>query len=78
MEYCIREICNKRCSKVIKCGCQCLGLCGEVCPNVCRVEDHKTDKDVFEIFFGFEDEPDALFYQMNCPGKHVFEVGGLD
>lgn len=56
----------------------CLGLCGEKCPNICHDETHNTDKQPFDILFGYEEDQGALFYQLECPGNHVFETNGLD
>ena len=56
------------------CNHQCIGLCGENCPDKCRICDAA---EVTEIFFGTEDEPDARFVQLqDC--AHIFEVSGLD
>jgi hypothetical protein len=38
------EPCKERCNKKLKCGCECLGLCGEKCPNICNDMNHDTDK----------------------------------
>lgn len=49
-------------------------MCGEPCPKKCRVchEDEVT-----EIFFGTEDEEDAMFIELADCG-HVFEVEMMD
>ena len=73
-EKCNVEPCNKRCKKKMKCKHQCMGLCGERCPNVCKICDPKNE--CFEIFFGHEDEEDALFYMTEC--KHVIEYRDMD
>jgi hypothetical protein len=39
-----------------------MGLCGEVCPNICKDKEHVNDKAPFEILFGYEEDEDALFY----------------
>ncbi|XP_063429947.1 NFX1-type zinc finger-containing protein 1-like [Mytilus trossulus] len=71
---CKRPRCNHSCKKMLKCGHKCIGLCGELCPDVCRICNH--DK-VIEIFFGTEDDDDARFVQLqDC--RHFFEVSGLD
>ncbi|CAG2235642.1 NFX1-type zinc finger-containing protein 1 [Mytilus edulis] len=71
---CKRPRCNHSCKKMLKCGHKCIGLCGELCPVVCRICNH--DK-VLEIFFGTEDDDDARFVQLqDC--CHFFEVSGLD
>ncbi|XP_056405645.1 NFX1-type zinc finger-containing protein 1 [Hyla sarda] len=73
-EPCDRPPCNVPCPKVLKCGHPCIGLCGEPCPKKCR-ECHKDE--VNEIFFGFEDENDARFVQLEDCG-HIFETSGMD
>ena len=73
-EMCDRRRCNSPCTKRLKCGHSCIGLCGEKCPTLCRICDAAA---VTEIFFGEEDEPNARFIQLeDCP--HIFEVLGLD
>jgi hypothetical protein len=72
--FCKRPRCDEPCKKHLKCGHRCIGLCGEPCPNVCRVCNKEI---VQEILFGTEDESDARFVQMqDC--KHFFEVSGID
>lgn len=59
---------------MLPCGHPCAGLCGEPCPKKCLVCDHE---ELTQIFFGFEDDPDARFVQLEDCG-HVFESQGLD
>jgi len=73
-EMCSRRRCNKPCTKRLKCGHPCIGLCGESCPSYCRI---CNPAEVTEIFFGSEDEDDARFIQLEDCG-HIFEVSGLD
>lgn len=63
------------CSKMLQCGHPCIGLCGDNCPNKCRVCN--PDDITFEIFFGSEDNPDAYFIQLEDCG-HIFESTGMD
>ena len=73
-ERCNRPPCNEPCKKQLKCGHPCIGLCGEECPDKCRICDRD---EVCEIFFGTEDEEDARFIQLEeC--KHLLEVEGCD
>ncbi|KAF4079021.1 hypothetical protein AMELA_G00188300 [Ameiurus melas] len=73
-EPCDRPPCLKKCDKVLPCGHPCIGLCGDPCPNKCRICHHD---EVIEIFFGNEDEPDACFIQLeDC--KHIIESTGMD
>ncbi|XP_072013675.1 NFX1-type zinc finger-containing protein 1-like [Amphiura filiformis] len=72
---CNREPCTEPCMKKLKkCGHPCIGLCGETCPNKCRICDKE---EVTEILFGSEDEPNARFVQLEDCG-HVIEVEALD
>jgi superfamily I DNA and/or RNA helicase len=73
-ELCAISPCDERCSLIMKCGHQCIGLCGEECPSLCRTCD--PNNNAFDILFGNEDDPDALFYKLSC--GHRFEVKGFD
>ncbi|NXK65134.1 ZNFX1 protein, partial [Sylvietta virens] len=73
-EPCNRPRCNVPCAKMLPCGHPCVGLCGEPCPKKCLVCDHE---ELTQIFFGFEDDADARFVQLEDCG-HVFESQGLD
>ncbi|NWH86348.1 ZNFX1 protein, partial [Aegithalos caudatus] len=73
-EPCNRPRCNVPCAKMLPCGHPCVGFCGEPCPKKCLVCDHE---ELTQIFFGFEDDPDARFVQLEDCG-HVFESQGLD
>ncbi|XP_063071469.1 NFX1-type zinc finger-containing protein 1 isoform X2 [Engraulis encrasicolus] len=73
-EPCDRPPCTQPCHKLLHCGHQCIGLCGDPCPKKCR-ECNRDE--VTEIFFGTEDEPDARFVQLADCG-HVFEVTSMD
>ena len=74
-EICDREKCNEPCQrKPLKCGHQCVGVCGDFCPRLCRICDKE---ELQTIFLGNEDEPGALYIElMDC--NHVFEVNNLD
>ena len=75
-EPCNRPPCDQPCRKRLKCGHDCIGLCGEPCPTDCRVCDRQK---VTEIFFGDEDEPGARFVRLqDCRQRCIFEVDGLD
>ena len=75
-ELCDRKPCDERCEKKMKCGHQCYGLCGERCPDVCRICE--PDKECFkeDFFYKCELDDDALLYRTKC--GHLFEVGGMD
>ncbi|CAH1269010.1 ZNFX1 [Branchiostoma lanceolatum] len=78
-EPCDRPRCDRPCRKRRRCDkCKkdqpCIGMCGEPCPDKCRVCDRK---EVTEIVFRTEAEPGARFVQLEDCG-HVLEVTGLD
>ena len=74
-EPCNRPRCNEPCTKKLACHHSCIGLCGEPCPEVCRQCDPTNE--IFTIFLGFEDEPNAQFFMLpEC--KHLIEVRKLD
>lgn len=39
-EVCDRPKCNERCTMKLKCGHQCVGLCSDPCPKLCKKCDH--------------------------------------
>ncbi|XP_066288823.1 NFX1-type zinc finger-containing protein 1-like [Branchiostoma lanceolatum] len=78
-EPCDRPRCDQPCQKTRRCDkCKkdqpCIGMCGEPCPDKCRVCDRE---EMTETFFGTEEEDDARFVQLEDCG-HVLEVSGLD
>ncbi|XP_057379336.1 NFX1-type zinc finger-containing protein 1-like [Daphnia carinata] len=74
-ELCNRPRCDEPCRKRLPCGHRCIGLCGEVCPPLCRA-CHKDQLTEF-ILYGNEEEEDARFiYLEDC--NHTIEVEGLD
>lgn len=73
-EFCNRQRCDEPCTKLLKCGHPCIGLCGERCTSKCRECDKE---DVQELLFGSEEEEDARFIQLeDC--NDIVEVTGLD
>ena len=65
-----RQRCDKPCQEQLPCGHSCIGICGEVCPNLCRV----CNEDAVEFS---DSERGARFVELvDC--RHVFEVKTLD
>ena len=65
-----RQRCDKPCQEQLPCEHSCIGIFGEVCPNLCRV----CNKDAVEFS---ESEREARFVELvDC--RHVFEVKTLD
>ena len=56
-EPCNRPRCDEPCKKILPCTHNCAGLCGEICPQLCRVCD--KDKLTEFILLGNEDDDDA-------------------
>lgn len=74
-EICTVPPCKKPCLKPLKCGHQCLGFCGDICPPICRVCD--PENEAFQVFFGDEDEPDSKFvFLEEC--KHCIESNAME
>eukprot|EP00347_Sterkiella_histriomuscorum_P002994 403366003 len=71
---CNKELCIQRCDLILECSHRCIGLCGDQCPKICKVcqPDHET----FEIFFGYEQEPETTFVQIDC--GHILDAKSLD
>ncbi|XP_071505637.1 NFX1-type zinc finger-containing protein 1-like [Diadema antillarum] len=74
-EPCDRPPCKEPCPKKNKkCGHPCIGLCGEVCPKMCRVCDKA---DLKQISLRHERSDTLRYIQLEDCG-HVFEVTELD
>ncbi|XP_050404013.2 NFX1-type zinc finger-containing protein 1 [Patella vulgata] len=78
-ELCDRVKCDEPCRKLLACGHQCIGLCGEYCgepgQQICRVCDRDKLEDLH--IWGEEDvNVSRYIYLEDC--CHIFEVNGLD
>ncbi|XP_053609181.1 NFX1-type zinc finger-containing protein 1-like [Plodia interpunctella] len=73
-EACSRRACDRPCGRALRCGHPCRGLCGELCPDVCRL----CRPDTFpKDFLGYDFDEDARFIQLqDCP--HILEVDDMD
>ena len=71
---CTSPPCSEPCQYLLPCGHPCIGLCGETCPRKCRVCNFE---EVTQVFFGFEDEPDARFVELADCG-HVVHAESMD
>jgi hypothetical protein len=60
----------------MECGHQCYGICGELCPNVCRICNPDLECFKEDFFYKIELDDDALLYKTKC--GHLFEKSGLD
>ena len=77
-EQCNIEPCNEPCLQTLPCKHPCMGVCGETCPDVCRVCDKETFNDKVPIIFGTEDpdDPELRIIQLDC--GHKFDVKSMD
>lgn len=74
-EPCDRKLCDRPDTRLLKCGHQSIGVCGEKIPRLCRV---CNKEEVETILFGDEDEEDARFIELADCSKHcTIEVNGL-
>ncbi|XP_065226654.1 NFX1-type zinc finger-containing protein 1-like [Planococcus citri] len=73
-DVCDRDPCYEPCAKKLKCDHDCIGFCGEPCPDKCRICDQD---EVTTILFGNEDEEDARFVLLVDCG-HYIESEAMD
>eukprot|EP00735_Rhodelphis_limneticus_P012595 TRINITY_DN58_c0_g1::TRINITY_DN58_c0_g1_i1::g.14803::m.14803 TRINITY_DN58_c0_g1::TRINITY_DN58_c0_g1_i1::g.14803 ORF type:complete len:248 (+),score=34.89,sp/Q8R151/ZNFX1_MOUSE/39.55/5e-29,sp/Q8R151/ZNFX1_MOUSE/44.90/3e-15,sp/Q8R151/ZNFX1_MOUSE/43.37/2e-07,zf-RING_2/PF13639.1/1.5e+04,zf-RING_2/PF13639.1/1e-06,zf-RING_2/PF13639.1/1.5e+03 TRINITY_DN58_c0_g1_i1:1033-1776(+) len=74
-DICDRPVCNEPCTKQLRCGHPCIGLCGEKCPD-CRVCKGTTECTI-SLKTLAEFEPDERAYVLPECGHH-FMVEMLD
>ncbi|CAD8184636.1 unnamed protein product [Paramecium pentaurelia] len=67
-EICDRKPCNFQCDKKLKCGCNCMGFCGEVCPEICQVNEHDTQSA----------DKNTIYYKLECQCNGILEAEFLD
>ncbi|XP_065213301.1 NFX1-type zinc finger-containing protein 1-like [Planococcus citri] len=67
-DFCNREPCYEPCPKKLECNHDCIGFCGEPCPDKCRI---CNKDDVTAIVFGDEDKEDARFVLLVDCGHYV-------
>ncbi|KAG4074868.1 hypothetical protein HA402_009293 [Bradysia odoriphaga] len=75
-DLCDREPCDEPCQQKLKCGHDCIGYCGEICPPQCRICDRAELTEEF-ILYGNESDADARFVLLEDCG-HAIEHEGLD
>ncbi|XP_030764249.1 NFX1-type zinc finger-containing protein 1-like isoform X2 [Sitophilus oryzae] len=73
-DICNVDPCIERCSKTLRCGHQCVGFCGDLCPKLCKI---CNEEELTEIFLGNEDEPEAIYVMLRDCG-HIFEHTDLE
>lgn len=71
---CTVKPCSEPCTRKLRCGHDCIGFCGELCPPLCRTCNRD---ELLEFYLGYEDEEDARFVLLQeC--NHVIESRGMD
>ncbi|CDW78789.1 nfx1-type zinc finger-containing protein 1-like [Stylonychia lemnae] len=70
-EPCTIAPCPRACPILLECGHNCIGLCGDECPSICR--ECQPDHQAFD---NFEDDYQSKFVQIDC--GHLFESTYLD
>ena len=74
-EICDRPRCDQPCAHKLQCRHQCIGICGENCPRVCRI-CHRSSK-FQKLYVGKAPiSIDSRYIQLSC--NHLFEVKELD
>ena len=73
-EVCNRPPCNERCLNRLPCGHQCIGICGEPCPNVCPQCKGRAFNKLLRGEKKFQ--KDQLYVQLGC--GHIFTVEFMD
>jgi hypothetical protein len=79
---CDRLPCDIRCTKLLPCGHQCPGLCGEECPaDICQQCGMRADEEPDLIMmspYNDIDLNDTPIVVLGCKGRHFFTVETLD
>ena len=75
-ESCNRQRCYHPCPHVNKCGHQCIGVCGEPCPNVCNICDEEKFSQLYMSLNKFKTKYNTKYIQLDC--GHLFKVTELD
>lgn len=79
-EMCNNDVCNLSCKKILRCGHSCIGLCGEICPTLCRICDADNEAgfdSLTRISTLRENDSNSRFIQLQDCG-HIFDVEYLD
>ena len=78
-ELCNCPPCDHPCPRRLACDHECIGLCGEECPDVCRICNKDDFNEMVPLIFGTEDlddSPDMRIIMLDC--GHKYEVQSLD
>ncbi|XP_046388078.1 NFX1-type zinc finger-containing protein 1-like [Ischnura elegans] len=75
-DFCDRPPCNEPCTRKLGCGHECIGFCGERCPNLCRVCHPKEVEDALVSLNATGDKNSRFIMLPDC--GHVFESTSLE
>ena len=75
-ENCNRQRCYKPCPHFNKCHHPCIGVCGERCPNVCKICDKELFLELYVSLHQFKTKDDTTYIQLDC--GHLFKRTELD
>ena len=75
-ENCNRQRCYKPCLRLNKCHHPCIGVCGERCPDVCKVCDEEQFLQLYVSLNRFGTKDDTSYIQLDC--GHLFKRTELD
>ena len=75
-ERCNRPRCYKPCPYFNKCHHPCIGVCGERCPDVCKICDEELFLQLYVSLEQFKTKDDTTYIQLDC--GHLFKRTELD
>ena len=75
-ERCNRPRCYEPCPRLNKCRHPCIGVCGERCPDVCKICDEEQFLQLYVSLDRFKTKYDTTYIQLNC--GHLFKRTELD
>ena len=75
-ERCNRPRCYQACPRLNKCNHPCIGVCGEKCPDVCKLCDKEQFLQLYVSLSQFKTKDDSTFIQLDC--GHLFKRTELD
>ena len=74
-ERCNRQRCYEPCPRLNKCHHPCIGVCGEHCPDVCKICDEELFVQLY-VSLEFKTKDDTTYIQLDC--GHLFKRTELD
>ena len=75
-ERCNRPRCYEPCPRLNKCRHPCIGVCGESCPDVCKICDEEQFLQLYVSLDRFKTKDDTTYIQLDC--GHLFKRTELD